>query len=482
MRLLVSSSILFLYLFSACVKTEEADLVVHNGKILSFNEQNELFEAMAIKDGKIIELGAEHEIMNRYLAAENVDLKKQFVMPGLIDNHAYFMEYGHLLTSFDLRDYSSLENFRTKAKLDKESEIIFGFGWNEDWFSGLSVPDLEIMDSLFPNKAIYLKHEWGFKGLVNSQCIAEFNLESSKSVIKDADLEKMDDWKDQDILENLAKVYAKAETACLKRGLVASSNFGLNLKVYSKLKEFLENSESNIQQALYLKNGDEEFKYLIDHRDTSAVYALLGINEYMPIDIIKLKQLSTRAMLLRESERQLVLHGFGPAGANQSLDLLNELLGDVNDLRWRLENAHSIPRRRLNQFRKNTIIPGLVPLQANPDMDVNSEALYFAYGALYNENKILSIGSSMPVSENNPWLAISRLVSAKNFDNEKALRAMTSWAALARFKEDELGSLESGKQASFLILKANPLNMTQEALSGVEPLSTWIKGKKLYSN
>ena len=92
MRLLVSSSILFLYLFSACVKTEEADLVVHNGKILSFNEQNELFEAMAIKDGKIIELGAEHEIMNRYLAAENVDLKKQFVMPGLIDNHAYFME------------------------------------------------------------------------------------------------------------------------------------------------------------------------------------------------------------------------------------------------------------------------------------------------------------------------------------------------------------------------------------------------------
>jgi len=79
-----SFAFLFLLLLS-CVKSEDADLVVHNASIYSFNQQNEIFEAMAIKDGKVIEVGDEHQIMNRYLAKEYIDAKKKVVLPAFAD-------------------------------------------------------------------------------------------------------------------------------------------------------------------------------------------------------------------------------------------------------------------------------------------------------------------------------------------------------------------------------------------------------------
>jgi len=76
---------LFLFIFLGCIKSEKADLVVHNANIYTFNQQDEIFEAMAIADGKIIELGTEHQIMNRYLATEYFDAKKKIVLPAFSD-------------------------------------------------------------------------------------------------------------------------------------------------------------------------------------------------------------------------------------------------------------------------------------------------------------------------------------------------------------------------------------------------------------
>lgn len=76
---------LFLFIFLGCIKSEKADLVLHNANIYTFNQQDEIFEAMAIADGKIIELGTEHQIMNRYLATEYFDAKKKIVLPAFSD-------------------------------------------------------------------------------------------------------------------------------------------------------------------------------------------------------------------------------------------------------------------------------------------------------------------------------------------------------------------------------------------------------------
>ena len=61
----------FILMLSSCMKTKEVDLIIHNGNIVSVTEDKLIFEAMAIKDGRIVAIGKEQQILNKYSAPES---------------------------------------------------------------------------------------------------------------------------------------------------------------------------------------------------------------------------------------------------------------------------------------------------------------------------------------------------------------------------------------------------------------------------
>ena len=64
------------FLLASCnIQKEEVDLIIHNGSIHTLDQSSSVVQAIAIKDGRIIELGPERAILNRYKAAEQIDLK-----------------------------------------------------------------------------------------------------------------------------------------------------------------------------------------------------------------------------------------------------------------------------------------------------------------------------------------------------------------------------------------------------------------------
>ena len=50
----------------SCIKFKDADLVLHNGTIYTCDVEFSAGQAMAVKDGKILEIGPEHQILNKY--------------------------------------------------------------------------------------------------------------------------------------------------------------------------------------------------------------------------------------------------------------------------------------------------------------------------------------------------------------------------------------------------------------------------------
>ena len=79
-------------LLCACgFKQEQADLVVHNALIHAVDEGNSMHQAMAIRDGRIVELGPERQIMNKYSAGQVLDAAGRHVYPGFIDGHCHFL-------------------------------------------------------------------------------------------------------------------------------------------------------------------------------------------------------------------------------------------------------------------------------------------------------------------------------------------------------------------------------------------------------
>ena len=67
---------------TACnFKSEEADIIVHNGVIYTMNEANDVFQAMAIRNGKVVAVGAERAILNYFRTQTKIDLAGKPVYP-----------------------------------------------------------------------------------------------------------------------------------------------------------------------------------------------------------------------------------------------------------------------------------------------------------------------------------------------------------------------------------------------------------------
>jgi len=68
------ASILLLFIaLTSCFKGKHVDVIIHNAQIHTLNEQNSIQDAIAIKDGKIVEVGPERQILNKYTSDEDID-------------------------------------------------------------------------------------------------------------------------------------------------------------------------------------------------------------------------------------------------------------------------------------------------------------------------------------------------------------------------------------------------------------------------
>jgi predicted amidohydrolase YtcJ len=113
----------FLVLFAAggLLAAADADLILHNGKIVTVDGQFSIRQAIAAKSGKIVRVGSDAEVMaERGARTEVIDLKGRTVLPGLIDAHVHALEAG--LSEFraplpPLDSYAAIQAYiRAQAK------------------------------------------------------------------------------------------------------------------------------------------------------------------------------------------------------------------------------------------------------------------------------------------------------------------------------------------------------------------------------
>ena len=121
---------------------EQADLILHNGKIVTVDDRFTIAQAIAIKGERVMATGKNGEIAKLAgSGTRKIDLKGRTVIPGLIDNHAHFMraaEYWHQEIRLDgvTSRKQALEMIARKAKESKPGEwvLVLG-GWSIEQFA-----------------------------------------------------------------------------------------------------------------------------------------------------------------------------------------------------------------------------------------------------------------------------------------------------------------------------------------------------------
>ena len=174
---------LLLLALTACgYRDHEADLVVHNAVIHTLDEMGTVHQAMAIKDGRILELGPEHQIRNRYAARHGFDASGQHLYPGFTDGHCHFLGYGLNKQKVDLSGTTSwaevLERTKAFADAHPEKTWIMGRSWDQNDWTVKDMPDRFELDRLFPDKSVLLQRIDGHAAVANAMALRHAGIKS----------------------------------------------------------------------------------------------------------------------------------------------------------------------------------------------------------------------------------------------------------------------------------------------------------------
>ncbi|HSG88517.1 MAG TPA: amidohydrolase family protein [Pseudomonadales bacterium] len=155
---------------------EAVDLVVTGARIRTGDVREPWADAMAVRDGRIVAIGA-HDDVRRVVgdAAANLTLQGGLVVPGFIDAHEHFAWSGDGLASVQLRDAATREAFtdRIAAFADglAPGEWVLNGAWDhENW--GGELPTREWIDAVTPDNPVWVVRLDGHMGLANSAALA----------------------------------------------------------------------------------------------------------------------------------------------------------------------------------------------------------------------------------------------------------------------------------------------------------------------
>lgn len=533
------------FLFIGCGESQKIDLIVHNAKIYTVNESFDVVEAMAIDKGKIIAIGAENEIKNKYLAKQYINAKKQTVYPGFIDAHCHFSHYAALLQELDLKGTTSfdemLEEIIEYSKTNKFDWII-GTGWDQNDWEVKEFPTKERLDELFPNTPIFITRIDGHAAIANQKALdlAQININTSinggiiekkngklTGILMDNALQLIKDIIPTKTKEQLTNELLAAEQKLFEVGLTTIDEAGLDQQQIELIEELQKNNQlkmkvyamiSATEELLkhYLQKGPyktdrlnvSSFKFYADGALGSRGACLLkpytDVSTHKEYGLILHEKsfYEKYASLLYQKGFQMNTHCIGDSANQLMISIYTNVLKGSNDKRWRIEHAQVLDSASFELFSSYNIIPSVQPTHATSDMYWAKDRLgneriknAYAYKKLLQQNGLIALGTDFPIESINPLYTFYAAVARKDlsdfpengFQKENALtrqetlKGMTIWAAVANFEENEKGSLEVGKYADFVILNQDIMEVEDSQIPKTKVMFTFINGEKVYS-
>ena len=203
-----------------------------------------------------------------------------------------------------------------------------------------------------------------------------------------------------------------------------------------------------------------------------------------------------------DASYQVNVHAIGDRANRVVLDAFEKLdSADRSRLRHRIEHAQVVTPEDLKRFAPLGVVPSMQPVHVSSDWQMLGERLEeerlvggYAWKTLLESGSRIAAGSDFPVESANPmfglYAAVTRLDMQgqpdggwhpdQKMSREQALRAFTLDAAWAAHQEKELGSLEKGKLADFILLDRDMFSVPAEQIKDLKVLETWVAGKKVY--
>src|SRR2546425_11410399 len=453
-----------------------ADLIIVNAKIHTMDQTQPSAEAVAIIGSRIAAVGTTTEI--RKLAGANtrvIDAKGQLVLPGFNDAHVHFMSGGFQLSSVDLRDANTPQEFAERirdfaARLPK-GRWVTGGDWDHERWPDAKLPTKELIDRYTPDTPVFVNRLDGHMALANSLALklagvtretndppGGFIVRDSKTgeptgILKDAAQSFV--WKvipAASFEEKLAAARAATNhAASLGVTSVQDMSAGADVGVYQTLLDRRE-LKTRIYAVWPLPGWDRLARTGVRAHFGSAMLRTGGLKGFadgslgsttalffepyldapntsgIPSD----EMFPAGAMLerVRGADRaglQVIIHAIGDRANDNILSIYEQIEkedGD-RDRRFRIEHAQHLRAQDIPRFARDKVIASMQPYHAIDDgrwaekrIGPQRAKTTYAFRSLLDSGATLAFGTDWTVAPLNPLLSIYAAVTRRTLDGK----------------------------------------------------------------
>ena len=522
---------------------QNVDLIIHNAIIYTVDDDFSRASAIAVDDGKFVEIMDSEKILSKYTSETIINADGKYVYPGFNDGHSHFLGYGLWVTKYaDLTGTVSYDDVLDRLKNHHKKfpgKWLLGRGWDQNDWEIKEFPTNEQLNSLFPDIAVVLTRIDGHAVIANdfalqlAGIVKDTKVDGGEVVLKDGRPTGL-------LIDNAAngmklmipefdesekeQALITAQEDCFAVGLTTVTDAGLDKDEILLIKRLQDEGKLKIKVYAMLSPSKENFDYFYPQGplhfprltvSSVKLYAdgalgsrgALLLEPYSDDPENSGLQLHSNAYYLEmclkahEAGYQVNTHAIGDSGNRLMLRTYSKVLKGKNDRRWRVEHAQIVHPDDLKIFKKYSIIPSVQATHCTSDMYWADERLgeeriktAYAYKDLMKQHGWLINGTDFPIEGISPLKTFYAAVVRKDskgwpeegfqtgnaLSRENALRSITIWPAKGSFDENTKGSIEIGKNADFVILDTDLLKADEKLLLGTKVISTYVQGEKVY--
>ena len=467
-HILLRSSLLFLsFLLQNVNAAAEVDLIFVNGNIYTVNERQPCAEAIAVKNQRIVFVGA-NEDANKFRGNRTrvIDLQGHTVLPGLTDSHCHIFGIGEREMNLNLEGTNTLGDFLAKVKervaKAERGKWVTGRGWVETFWKPPQFPTRTDLDKIAPENPVFLTRADGHASVANSAAlrIAKIDKNTPNSfggeILKDKTTGEpngmlLDNGQDL-VAKNIPKpTEAERERAFLlgiqreiDLGWCEIQNAGsyaddikIVRKCFDEKKVKLrftnavfgpgEDAQRFLREGPTINAYDHHFtqrtiKVIFDGALGSRGAALLKPYSDAPetSGFLTEKESDLKPMFEEALRRgiQVETHAIGDRSNRMILNLYEQAFNAVppeerktREPRWRVEHAQILDPADLPRFAKLGVIPSMQPSHAISDLffaparlGMDRLAGAYAWQSLIKSGSIVAGGSDAPVERGEPMI------------------------------------------------------------------------------
>nr|WP_314446835.1 amidohydrolase [uncultured Sphingomonas sp.] len=515
-----------------------ADLLVTNvnGVRATADRQVERFTGLLVGDDGKVKRVLKGEQFKLPAGTRVLNGGGKVLMPGLIDAHGHVMGYGLALGQLDLTGTTSLaelqQRLRDYAAGNPDLPWITGRGWNQEMWPDKKFPTSDDLDAAVKDRPVWLERVDGHASVANGAAMRAAGLTGSFTVPRggevidgmfvDAATALIDRHVPQPTPAMRDQALKRAQEALLAKGLTAVADMGTSLEDWQAMNRGLAAGTLPLRIFSYA-GGSGELARIGDAPRAAGQMPVIGVKLYADgalgsrgawlkqpysdaphtrgLPLISAADLRTQATAAIQAGKQVAVHAIGDAANDMVLGTFAEVGCGQGDRRCRVEHAQIVDVADLDRFAQGQVIASMQTVHQTSDRTMAEARLgqqrlggAYAWQTLAKRRTMLSLGSDFPVEDPNPFHGLAAAVSRQGLDDQpaggwrpwerldlgQALAGFTLDAAHASFAEKQMGGLEPGQMADFILVDRDPTTSSAHDLARTQVLETWIAGRKVW--